>query len=437
MQQRKRNKRVFFGLHLYRKPEATAFYSSLKYGARLLKEHGYEVEYGLEMFDPYIQKARNELAAKFLRSDCDIFVFVADDLEYKPSALLKLVETEGEVVCGAYLQKQTAINYPVVIFTEDIDACRPIVREDGCIMACRVQTGFLRIDRSALEKITEAHPELSYYSDINDIKFDVKQDFFPQGVHNHKWIGEDYAFCDMWRALGGEIWIIPDLDLTHWQGKDENAHKGNYHEHLMRLPGGCREAEGKIERVMSTRDQRPPTAKQFRQPGQSLQPLLDALPIKNATMVELGSYTGESIEIFHKSGKFKTLTAVDPWIDGYDSGELISTFGNMDVVEELFDRRMEGVDSVNKLKMTSMEAVRLFEDKSLDFIYIDAAHTYGAVREDILSWLPKMKPGSFVAGHDYELYEGVRQAVDEIFGSAVMHFPDSSWMIELKIVQTI
>ena len=42
-----------------------------------------------------------------------------------------------------------------------------------------------------------------------------------------------------------------------------------------------------------------------------------------------------------------------------------------------------------------------FEDASIDFVYIDARHTYDAVMEDLEAWWPKVRPGGIVAGEDY------------------------------------
>ena len=65
--------------------------------------------------------------------------------------------------------------------------------------------------------------------------------------------------------------------------------------------------------------------------------------------------------------------------------------------------------------MISIEASKLYEDNSLDFVFIDASHEYEDVKADILSWLPKVKIGGILAGHDYNTFEGVNRAVDEIF----------------------
>lgn len=74
-------------------------------------------------------------------------------------------------------------------------------------------------------------------------------------------------------------------------------------------------------------------------------------------------------------------------------------------------------DRVNVLHMLSTEGAEEIEDKSLDFIFIDATHTYDAVFKDIKAWLPKIKDDGFICGHDYcEAFIGVKNAVDEYIG---------------------
>lgn len=67
------------------------------------------------------------------------------------------------------------------------------------------------------------------------------------------------------------------------------------------------------------------------------------------------------------------------------------------------------------VKAYSPEISNEFEDESLDFVYIDALHTYEAVREDINSWWPKVKKSGVISGHDFnrEVWPGVVKAVEE------------------------
>lgn len=64
------------------------------------------------------------------------------------------------------------------------------------------------------------------------------------------------------------------------------------------------------------------------------------------------------------------------------------------------------------IRKPSIKAVKRFADGSLDFVYIDADHSYPAVKEDITIWTPKVRSGGIVSGHDYQLEEVIK-AVDE------------------------
>lgn len=228
---------VFFGLHLYRSPECPAFWTSMRQAVKLLKKHGYTCYYGLVFGDPYIQKSRNNLVKQFMDSNCDMLFFIADDLEYSPEAMLEVIETPGDLVVGSYRLKSDDVQFGTHPNTGVHNS--PLVREDGCIDCKWAQTGFMRINRNVFEEIAKAHPELSFYGVKDDKKINVSYDYFPQGVKNHVWMGEDYAFCELWTDLGGKVWIVPDLYLTHHGGDKEYG--GNYHEYLMSLPGGLKE----------------------------------------------------------------------------------------------------------------------------------------------------------------------------------------------------
>jgi hypothetical protein len=91
--------------------------------------------------------------------------------------------------------------------------------------------------------------------------------------------------------------------------------------------------------------------------------------------------------------------------------------------------------NITFLKTTSMDAVSKFKDESLDFVYIDANHTFDYIMEDIIEWSRKVKIGGIVSGHDYFRlrYANVILAVDtytkvhglELYTTADDHTP--SW----------
>lgn len=53
------------------------------------------------------------------------------------------------------------------------------------------------------------------------------------------------------------------------------------------------------------------------------------------------------------------------------------------------------------IKKWSMDAVRDFDNESLDFVYIDANHEFDFVMQDIIEWSKKVRPGGIVSGHDF------------------------------------
>jgi hypothetical protein len=126
-----------------------------------------------------------------------------------------------------------------------------------------------------------------------------------------------------------------------------------------------------------------------------------------SNFVEVGCWKGKSAAFMAteiaNSGKDIFFTCVDEWIEGYD------TFvDNMKTLEKFYI----------PIRKSSVEAAKCFEDKSLDFVFIDACHDYEAVKADILAWLPKVKVGGILAGHDYHedrmYHPGVHDAVVEL-----------------------
>ncbi len=154
---------------------------------------------------------------------------------------------------------------------------------------------------------------------------------------------------------------------------------------------------------------------------------------ENSVFVEIGTWRGKSTscmgQLIKSSGKNIKFYAIDTF-DGSDEDlhqEWIQYF--KDTNTSLFDEyennlKLCGVyDVVHTIKSTSIEASSMFDDESIDFIFIDGAHDYKSVLDDISSWYPKIKPGGLICGDDYApCWQEVRNAVDEYFKGKQLFF---------------
>lgn len=78
------------------------------------------------------------------------------------------------------------------------------------------------------------------------------------------------------------------------------------------------------------------------------------------------------------------------------------------------------------MQMSSVDAAKYIAPRSLDLVYIDAMHTYTNVKEDSLCWLPKIKEGGIICGHDYcPFSDGVAHAVKELYTEFILIDDDS------------
>lgn len=149
--------------------------------------------------------------------------------------------------------------------------------------------------------------------------------------------------------------------------------------------------------------------------------------LKDKIMVEVGSFKGDSTVIFAKYGKPREIYAVDPFLSGI--GDITDQCDMRDVKKD-FLKNTKRYDNIYHIEKMSADASKDFDDESIDFIYIDALHTYEACKSDLLLWLPKLKKGGVIAGHDYRRrFKGVIRAVNEELGKPEKVFPDSSWIV--------
>lgn len=94
--------------------------------------------------------------------------------------------------------------------------------------------------------------------------------------------------------------------------------------------------------------------------------------------------------------------------------------------------RLSGLPNVEIWEMDSRAAASRFADHSIDVLYLDALHDKDFVLSELNAWLPKVRPGGIIAGHDYCTGFGVMEAVPQFFGHGPERvFPDTTWIVRL------
>jgi len=112
---------------------------------------------------------------------------------------------------------------------------------------------------------------------------------------------------------------------------------------------------------------------------------------------EIGVQRGVYSEILCKANPNLKLFCVDPYLayKGYDTKQI-----KYDAFYKQARKRLKPFDCVF-VKQFSMDAIKDFDDNSLDFVYIDGNHTLKYVVSDIVEWTRKVRHGGIVSGHDY------------------------------------
>ncbi len=162
---------------------------------------------------------------------------------------------------------------------------------------------------------------------------------------------------------------------------------------------------------------------------------LDSLQKPVYSIVEIGVNQADCSRFLRLCFPLAHLYLIDPW-------ELGSTYRASDgpittkesVMEKAFNKvqnYFQNDSNTHILRKTSKEASFLVPD-SIDLVFIDGNHDYDFVKEDIELWLPKVRSGGILAGHDYDLrgerFSGVKRAVDELLGSNISIGKDSVWL---------
>lgn len=179
--------------------------------------------------------------------------------------------------------------------------------------------------------------------------------------------------------------------------------------------------------------------------------ILDRLPQGEVQGVEVGVFAGDlSSRLLARENL--GLVMVDSWLgDGasYEEGSddfhaALSQKEQNAYMNMAFQRTDFAKDRRSIMMIDSVKAAELFRDASMDFVFIDADHSYDGCKRDIAAWYPKLKDGALLSGHDYNHPEypswGVKRAVDEFaksHGLAIDLGENMTWFITKPLAKEI
>ena len=143
--------------------------------------------------------------------------------------------------------------------------------------------------------------------------------------------------------------------------------------------------------------------------------IVESVP-EGGHIVEVGAWKGASTSYLAVEAQHKKLRidVVDTW-SGSQEHKDISDIRENSLFGTFIDNLRPVINLINPIRTDSISASKMYDEESLDAVFIYADHRYESVKADILAWMPKAKKGGILAGHDYTLtHSGVILAVDEL-----------------------
>jgi hypothetical protein len=234
---------------------ATPMYGGMNHGLyakscldlqTLMMRYGVDIKFSFLFNESLITRARNYLTDEFLRSDCTHMLFIDSDIHFNPQDVLALMALDKDVIGGPYpkksinwgniayaARKHTEMEpreleqlvgeyvFNVVKGTQQFQVTEPL-------QVLEIGTGFMMIKRNVFEKLEKSYPQLRYKPDhIGQAHFDGSRyihAYFDTiidtvdsatGGGSDRYLSEDYMFCQLWRKIGGEIYLCPWMKTQH------------------------------------------------------------------------------------------------------------------------------------------------------------------------------------------------------------------------------
>jgi hypothetical protein len=148
--------------------------------------------------------------------------------------------------------------------------------------------------------------------------------------------------------------------------------------------------------------------------------------------VELGVAAGRHSEYILRNTKIEKLWSIDRWqhVVGYDDPMNLPQKDHDELYEYVCKKLSFFGERCTVLRSDTTTASNLFQDQTLDFVYVDADHSYEGCKRDLLAWIPKIKFGGFITGHDLNwptVYRAISEALPLFDMNQVVSIGEACW----------
>jgi hypothetical protein len=208
------------------------YVSSLSQTVQMIRECGGYADWGVSPGCADLPMARAKLFGKFYRSDFTHMLCVDSDMGFDPNDVLKLILADREYIGATGCKKEYPLKFCANYCSEDGEPYKVEVEIDKGIIKCtEVGAAFMLMSKSCAVKMVEAYKDTLGWETGKD---ENGQPTFEYAVYDPmvfttpkgkriRW-AEDFSFCKRWRAIGGLIYLMPEIELKHtgshtWSGK--------------------------------------------------------------------------------------------------------------------------------------------------------------------------------------------------------------------------
>ena len=235
---------------------ATPMYGGMNHGLymkacldlqALCMQYGVNVKFSFLFNESLITRARNYLVDEFIhRSECTHLLFIDSDVHFDPNDVIAMLALDKEVIGGPYPKKAIKWKSVKTAVTKNPDIEAGLLEKvagdfvfnpvkgtaqfsvSEPLEVLEIGTGFMMVKRDVFQKMEKAYPMIRYKPDhVGQANFDGSRyihaffdtviDFKDSitGGGSDRYLSEDYMFCQMWRKIGGSIWLCPWMRTTH------------------------------------------------------------------------------------------------------------------------------------------------------------------------------------------------------------------------------